>query len=353
LISTRTTRPHYGLTVTALVFSSIYILLSLASGGFFLGLAYDVDDDTLGGVIVLSVSGYVLFASQIICIIVASYETKRVPCNSIITTQKIVISTDPRTGQQFSQLIEEKIPKSSIPPEIQDPASMPSSRNQRGAIASIIITSVGVVILIIGSCVADSSIDQDKDFNYDYPVQLFMVVILTFPIIWIYISHIFLLISVYRTRTHHGFSVTALVFAIFTLIGGLIILIAYALISDSMSQMYRSYDYEDDCTYGYCTSAPRETTVGTKGQQAGYALVSFAGALIMVGQIVVVIFSAFEIRRRSAIKTNIVMVPPMNPYPVATNIGVQPQVYYAPPQNYPYNNSGQPPMYVNSDHVQV
>jgi len=178
-------------------------------------------------------------------------------------------------------------------------------------------------MLIVGSFVADHS--------SEYGVHLWVLLILTFPVIWIYISHIFLLISVYRTKTHYGFSVTALVFACLTLIGGLGVLISFGIISDvSIPQNY-SYSYSYYSAYSGYNHYTKTYQYGSWGEHNGFAVVSAAGGLIMIGQILSIIFSSFEIRR----------VPPSLKNPMI----IQQQFPMMVPQQDYYHQISQPPTY--------
>jgi len=282
-----------------------------------------------------------MLLSQIICIIVASYETKRVVCAPrTITTQKIVIATDPMTGQQFSQVIQENIPQAELPPIVRSAAYLPSRRNKIGAVFSFILTTIGVILMLTGSSVADHS--------SEYGVGLWMFIIFSFILIWIYISNIFLLISVYRTNTHQGFSVTALVFAILTALGAFGIVIAFALISVESRPHTYTYSYGGYYSYygNYVQSQTHSTTYGSNGEKNGYGIVSFSGVMIMAGQILAIIFSAFEIKRAPPSLRNATIMVPMNSVysPLGAN-SPQPQVFYNPPQIYPYPMEVMPPVY--------
>jgi len=66
----------------------------------------------------------------------------------------------------------------------------------------------------------------------------------------------------------------------------------------------------------------------------------------MAGQILAIIFSAFEIKRAPpSLRNATIMVPMTSVYsPLGTN-SPQPQVFYNPPQIYPYPMEVMPPVY--------
>lgn len=352
-ISVRMQNANRAITVLAICFSAIYILCDLAIGGVFLGVAGDLRNYSYAfnsnsiqakqfkGAIIIALGSYIMLLSQIICIIVASYETKRVVSPRTITTQKIVIATDPMTGQQFSQVIQENIPQAELPTIIRSAAYLPSRRNKIGAVFSFIITTIGVILMLTGSSIADHA--------SKYGIGLWLFIIFSFILIWIYISNIFLLISVCRTNTHHGFSVTALVFAILTALGAFGIIISFALISVSSQPHTYTYTYSGyyNSYYGdYVSPRTHSTTYGSYGEKNGYGVVSFSGVMIMAGQILAIIFSAFEIKRAPpSLRNATIMVPMTSVYsPLGTN-SPQPQVFYNPPQIYPYPMEVMPPVY--------
>jgi len=275
-------------------------------------------------------------------LVIVYYETTRIQTPpSMITTQKIIISTDPTSGQQYSQLIQEKIAKETLPQVIYDPSYNPQRRNKIGAIISTIITSIGVIMVIVGSFVAD--------YASDYGVHLWILIILTFPVIWIYISHIFLLISVYRTKTHYGFSVISLVFACLTLLGGLGVLISFSFISESTIPENYSYSYSYYSAYSGYTHYTYTHQYGSWGEHNGFAVVSAAGGLIMIGQILAVIFSSFEIRRVPPSLKNPMIIQQQFPMMVPQQ-DYYPQI--SPPPTYSYSMNIEAPAY-SSAKVQV
>jgi len=155
--------------------------------------------------------------------------------------------------------------------------------------------------------------------------------------------------SVYRTKTHYGFSVTALVFACLTLIGGIGVLISFGIISHSTIPEIYSHSYSYYSAYsGYSYHYTDAHQYGSWGEHNGFAVVATAGGLIMIGEILAVIFSSFEIRRVPPSLKNPMII---QQYPMM----VPQQDYYpqiSPPPTYAYSMNNEAPAY-SSVTVQV
>jgi len=161
----------------------------------------------------------------------------------------------------------------------------PNPTHLKIALTATIGSCLGLVLLWIGSFLADS--------GESYGIGGAVAPILIAPTAFVLVPCICIMISVRKVAaTNYGLSVTSIVFSSLTLTGAFINGIIFAIIGGSESN--NNYYYNDYYYNQYCTGCRRDNP---KLISAGFGIVALSSFVLFFSQLSILIVSCLEVKR--------------------------------------------------------